>query len=53
MKLTLDNIQAKDLKDTGSFVEKQTPIVHINIGKTFLTTERFDYCRYVANCCLN
>lgn len=40
MKLTLDHIQAKGLKDTSSFVDIQDPVIHINIGKVFLNTEK-------------
>ena len=43
MKLTFDHIQAKGLKDTSSFVDVQDPIIHINIGKTFLSTEKYAY----------
>ena len=49
MKLTFDHIQAKGLKDTSSFVDVQDPIIHINIGKTFLSTEKYTYssCFYL------
>lgn len=41
MKLTLDHIQAKDLQDTSTYLDVQDPIIQINIGKVFLTTERY------------
>jgi hypothetical protein len=41
MKLTLDHIQAKGLTDTSGMVDVQDPIIHINIGKIFLTTEKY------------
>lgn len=40
LKLTLDNLQVKDLFDTGTKFDPQDPALIINIGKTTYTTER-------------
>jgi hypothetical protein len=48
MKLVLDHIQAKGLKDTSGVLGVQDPIIHINIGKIFLATEMYVLCMQVV-----
>lgn len=40
MKLVIESIELKDLKDTGTFLDPQDPCVHITIGRNVYKTKR-------------
>jgi hypothetical protein len=44
--LSLEGLEAKDLVDKGSFLDKQDPALQITIGKQHFSTERFFFCTY-------
>ena len=49
LKLTLDNLEVKELVDLGSFLDKQDPQLSITVGNKTHNTKRFTEEKYFYN----